>query len=102
MIDIDEANRIIEEYTKRLSKSHKTKVIAKLVEEKEFGWIYIYNTEESFMAKNSLNILLGEGSLVINRNDSSLISVNLSMEEIIIGISVEDRYKKNKIWNCYS
>ncbi|WP_338792395.1 hypothetical protein [Bernardetia sp. MNP-M8] len=92
MIDIDEANKIIEERMKRLSKSHKTKVIAKLIEEKEFGWIYGYNTEESFLNKESLNILLGGGNLVVNKYDSSLVEVSLSVEDIIIGINTVDRY----------
>ena len=96
MIDIDEANKIIEEQMKKLSKSHKTKVIAKLIEEKEFGWIYMCNTEEYLLDRSSLNMLLGGGQLVVNRYDSSLVEVSLSVEDSIIGITTEDRYKDLK------
>ncbi|WP_375560853.1 YrhB domain-containing protein [Bernardetia sp. OM2101] len=92
MIDIEEANRIIEERMKQETKSHKSKVIAKLREEKEFGWIYGYNTEEFFLNRKSMNFLLGNGALVVNRYDGSLIEVLLSVEDIIIGINTVDRY----------
>ncbi|WP_338814330.1 YrhB domain-containing protein [Bernardetia sp. Wsw4-3y2] len=95
-MQVEDFNEIVSVYLKKLSKSHKTEIVVESMQENNFGWVYTYNTKEFTNNKDSLNRLFGQGYLVIDKSDGSLNTVDLTIEEEVIGIDVSQKYMKQK------
>ncbi|WP_338812321.1 hypothetical protein V9L05_13040 [Bernardetia sp. Wsw4-3y2] len=78
-----------------LSKVYKTKIVQTKLREFDLGYILYYNTETCVLS-GSHDVFLGDGCMVIDKNDGSIKSVSIHPVQAFGGITVEDVYKKEK------
>lgn len=96
MITFEEAEIIRDEQLKKISKSHRTKIVQASFREFELGWILSFNGEKYIKNGSLEDILLGAGVIIIDKNDGSTTSLATHPVYELIGISIEELYKKEK------
>lgn len=61
------------------------------------GWILFFNTETFVLYGSTENdVLLGAGVIIIDKNDGSTTSLATHPVQELIGITIEELYKKEK------
>ena len=84
MIDKEQAKAIVDKKINKQdstgSKTMKLVILDDLTIEKEWGWVFFYNTEEFANSGDVMDTLVGNAPYIVNRNTGELIETGTAYD----------------------
>jgi len=72
MLSLNKAKKMAEEYLKEIEKDEKLALIENNTIERDFGWIFFYNSKRYIETDDSLYMLAGNGPIFVDKRTKEL------------------------------